>query len=557
LSGTVSPDDLAPHLDDLLRVLALSRSDLAISKNYLPDPDRLAITRHLMSDPLSAESWLAGLAGDLELSEETQAIETAARLYGENLEADSVSGGGESVEFVTVLEEASSRVGNLLGVPPHSRDWLDLVHPDTSLLAPVQDGLLALGRSIPIVGLLEIVDKILMHGRIQSLFHGKGVGEAAVPTSYDSPFGRITIGSEQDDIYDQFHLLIIDPGGNDVYRGVAGVSSKDARVSVSIDFTGNDRYENACAAGRFGIGILIDLEGDDQYAGANGTQASGIGGVGVLIDRGGDDTYRAAIGAQGFGLYGAGVLIDRDGQDHYLCELLGQGAAGPGGVGLILDRSGDDSYKAGGQFRDFREEGAFVQSMSQGFSYGLQTEASAGAGVLVDLAGADRYEVGYFGQGASHWAGLGALYDRRGNDVYVARRYAQGCGLHLSIGILVDDSGNDVYSLWGVGQGTGHDLAVGVLSDREGDDRFEITWMGQGAGNGNGTGLMIDRAGDDVYSSKQADTQGYGGSSRGFGSVGLLMDLKGKDRFRSADERAIIVSGDTGARYDVSDVVGP
>ena len=63
--GLATSNDLSPHLDDVLQIMALSRSDLAITKEYLPDPDRMSVTRRLMSNPLAAELWLEDIARDL------------------------------------------------------------------------------------------------------------------------------------------------------------------------------------------------------------------------------------------------------------------------------------------------------------------------------------------------------------------------------------------------------------------------------------------------------------------------------------------------------------
>jgi len=545
--GTIqAQDDVTSKLDDVLNVLALSRSDLAISKDYLPDPDRLAVTRRLMSDPVSSEAWLSGLAHSLQRGNDVETVEIAGRLFNGSGDGRFLrqSHGSVQVDLVTRVERAGSLVRDLLETASVRRDLIGLVHPDTALQAAAQDDLVAAGREIPVLELLEVAADLIKH----ALEAESSVGE---PWIYDSPFGRVTIGGMGDDVYDVPHALIIDPGGNDIYRGVAGVSSVSVPVSVVVDLDGDDRYQGAAATGRQGIGVLVDVSGNDTYLGDDATQGAGIGGIGILIDKNGNDTYRAAVGAQGFGLYGVGILIDQSGNDTFACDLMGQGSAAPGGVGLLLDREGDDTYRAGGPYKDFREDGVYAKSMSQGFSLGLQTEASGGAGLLIDLTGGDRYEVSYFGQGASHWAGTGGLYDGAGDDVYTARRYAQGCGLHLSAGILVDDSGDDVYSMWGVGQGCGHDLAVGVLWDRAGDDRYEISWLGQGAGSGNGTGLLIDCSGDDTYSAGREDTQGFGEPARGFGSIGILLDLFGDDRYRDADTRRLVKSGTTGGRYDV------
>lgn len=543
LAVGIDADERPSPIDDLLHALALSRSDLAVSKDYLPDPDRLPITKRVLQDPLGAELRVGNIALGLARADCVEAIRGAIALTQSGAENREGLRGSER-DYRAVFSSATARVA------PHlaQRGLLDLVHPDSTLGASAVDGLLSSGRSVNVRILLSVAGDLLEWAveRIERPVGAK--------TTFVTPFGRITIGSTGDDVYDEPHALIVDPGGNDIYRGCAGVSTDRCLVSVAIDLGGNDVYEGASGAGNRGVGILIDVTGDDRYGGAEVTQGAGVGGVGILVDQEGDDSYVSTFGGQGFGLYGAGILIDQTGEDTYVSELLAQGAAGPGGLGVLVDRAGDDHYLAGGRYMDFRENGAYARSMSQGFSYGLQTEASGGLGFLVDLAGHDRYEVSYFGQGASFWAGTGVLYDHSGDDAYTARRYAQGCGLHLSAGLLVDQSGNDVYSLWGVGQGAGHDLALGVLTDKTGNDRYQVSWMGQGAGSGNGRGILIDGAGDDTFRAEQPTAQGYGDVSREFGSIGILLDAGGDDRFED-DTPGIVRSGHIGGRYDVDNGV--
>jgi len=543
LAVGIDADEHPSPMDDLLHTLALSRSDLALSKDYLPDPDRLPITKYLLQDPLGAESRVGNIAMGLAQADCVEAVRSAISLV--QSEADSTDWlPGSGSDYKAVFSSATARVAPQVGERVDGHRLLHLIHPDSGLRAPTLDALLSSGRSVKVGILLGVAGDLLewAAGRIER--------PAGVGATFMTPFGRVTIGSTGDDVYDEPHALIVDPGGNDIYRGCAGVSTDNCVVSVSIDLAGNDVYEGASGAGNRGIGILIDVMGNDRYDGAEVTQGAGVGGVGILVDQEGDDSYVSTFGGQGFGLYGAGILIDQAGEDTYASELLAQGAAGPGGVGVLVDRAGSDHYLADGRYKDFRENGVYARSMSQGFSYGLQTEASGGLGILVDLAGHDRYEAGYFAQGASFWAGTGILYDNGGDDAYAARRYAQGCGLHLSAGLLVDQSGNDVYSLWAVGQGTGHDLALGVLTDKTGNDRYQVSWMGQGVGSGNGKGILIDGAGDDAYVAEQPTAQGYGDVSREFGSIGILLDRGGEDRFED-DTPGIVRSGRIGGRYDV------
>ena len=543
-TGVSFADKIPAPLEDVLSVLALTRTDIGIAKDYLPDPDRLSVTRRLLRDPLSADGWLTSLAGSLQEGSNDVPLAIARGLLdssqGEALGPIRV----DPTVLETLLLDSGQRIRTLVPIFV-GRPLIGLVHPDSTFSASALDDAVAEGRRVPVLELLDVAVRLVTAAdQVSAAFGG--------PVSYETVVGRVTIGTEGDDRYSVPHALIFDPGGNDVYIDVAGVSSESVPVSVVIDLAGDDRYLGRAGTGRSGVGILVDRSGNDAYDASNQSQASGLGGIGVLVDLDGDDRYTTGVGGQGFGLYGVGVLVDRSGDDTYSADLLAQGSAGPGGVGLLVDHSGDDTYHAGGAHHDFREGGAHTQSMSHGYSLGLQTEVSAGAGLLFDLEGRDRYELSYFGQGASHWAGTGALYDGHGDDVYVARRYSQGCGTHLSAGILVDVSGDDVYSMWGVGQGCGHDLAVGVLADRSGHDEYVIMWLGQGAGSANGTGLLIDSSGDDIYRANRADTQGFGSPARGFDSVGILLDLAGVDRFRNPFARLLVKSGQTGARYDVS-----
>ena len=534
-SGSIAADPLEEAVADVLSILALNRADVGISKAYLPDPDRLTTTTEILADPINAESRVRLLGGSVESATSHALLGIAGSLIDLD-DADS----SESFDIFTAVDRANRTIS---GLDSASGGLLRLVHPDSSHTPQELDSLVASGRKTPLSSLLRSAAELLRSAEMAE------VPEAQ--RSFVTSAGRITIGTKGDDLYDSSHALILDPGGNDIYRGVAGVTGDSLRVSVVVDFKGNDRYEGRTAVGESGVGIVVDLEGDDVYDAETASQGVGIGGIGVLVDRAGDDRYTCGVGGQGFAVYGVGILMDSAGSDEYVADMLGQGAAGPGGSGLLMDRDGDDRYKAGGAYADFRENGRYTRSMSQGFSFGLQTAASGGVGALVDLGGDDNYEVSYFGQGAAHWAGVGMLYDRSGSDSYTARRYAQGTGAHLSAGILVDDSGDDVYSMWGVGQGCGHDLSVGLLADRSGNDEYTIEWLGQGVGSGNGTGLLFDRRGDDVYRATQNDTQGHGGVSREFGSIGLLIDLEGRDRYRLDDTRLLSRSGPYGARYDV------
>jgi len=169
--------------------------------------------------------------------------------------------------------------------------------------------------------------------------------------------------------------------------------------------------------------------------------------------------------------------------------------------------------------------------MSQGFGQGNRPIASGGVGTLIDYQGNDHYSAYYYGQGCAYWYGLGILIDNNGNDRYDAQVYAQGCGIHLSTGVLIDRNGADFYNCTygGNAQGAAHDLAVGILVDKNGTDTYVGRGNNQGSAITNAFALFIDSSGDDVYYTSAKGGQGFGGSARSYGSMGIFLDLGGND----------------------------
>ncbi|KPL04628.1 MAG: hypothetical protein AMJ90_00225 [candidate division Zixibacteria bacterium SM23_73_2] len=349
--------------------------------------------------------------------------------------------------------------------------------------------------------------------------------------SLKSSYGDIYVGNKVPNRYNGSYAIIIDLGGDDEY---SFSSSEKANLSVLIDLGGDDQYKTKdfynLGSGFFGVGILWDRSGDDNYQASNFSLGSGLFGVGILLDQGGHDKYFGDTFTQGAGSFGIGVLSDVKGNDQYSGALFAQGFAFVSGFGSLIDSSGNDSYSAGNKYKDILRYEDHYLSLSQGFSYGLRPLMSGGIGFLFDYSGNDTYISDIFGQGSSYWWALGALVDCWGNDKYVSFQYAQGAGTHMTLGVLIDENGDDVYISKGVSQGCGHDLALGILLDKSGDDSYSAYDLSQGAGSANGIGIIIDDKGDDSYTVKRThNTQGYGNPRRDYGSVGLFLDLSGKD----------------------------
>jgi HEAT repeats len=399
--------------------------------------------------------------------------------------------------------------------------------------------------------------------------------EGAISYVGETPWGQLVIGGPGDTHYTEAALsriaFIIEPGGNDTYRGrtASAIGDLTRPLSAVIDFEGDDLYEArersyALGGAVLGVAALIDLAGDDVYRGDDGVLGAGFFGSGLLYDGGGVDLFEGRNLSQGAGAFGLGLLIsdctapapsgpelepDRafdagfqkvrgtgfkpiryDDNDTYLCARQSQGFASTFGIGLLYDRAGSDTYKVGGRYLHAPLLPNDFQSLSQGFSIGFRPRAGGGVGILMDEEGNDFYSAEVYAQGVGYWYSMGLLFDGGGNDSYHATQYAQGAGVHLAIGSLWDVGGDDHYvSKFGVTQGTAHDLSVGMLLDQGGND-FYIVSGGQAMSITNSVAIFIDEQGDDFYGTPDGG-QGLVTWARGFCGAGIFLDLEGKDTY--------------------------
>lgn len=381
---------------------------------------------------------------------------------------------------------------------------------------------------------------------------------------WETPFGAIVILGRGVNVFDEAALLVVNPGSDTTYRGAAGSANglSRNRLAAIVDFDGDDLYVGnellGPGAALFGAAVVLDFNGSDTWRCDFAGTGAGLWGVGWIEDAGGNDIYDARALSQGAAIAGVGVLLDRAGNDSYRVGWQGQGFAGWMGFGLLLDRAGADRYFAGGYVLDYERNPDRYLSLSQGFSIGQRPFSGGGIGALLDLEGNDVYDADVFAQGVSYYYSAGFLLDGSGHDRYSVHHYGQGCGIHLSLGLLVDVAGDDVYKGSTLTQGAAHDFAVGGLMDRGGDDTYIAKQNSQGHGMNNSVGWLLDAAGDDVYEGRDSDsTQGIGntGGTRESGSIGLLLDLGGTDRYSSpgVNDR-LLLRPNYGALYDVNSV---
>lgn len=372
----------------------------------------------------------------------------------------------------------------------------------------------------------------------------------------------VIYGGPGPNTYDMTTLgIVIDPGGDDVYRYPVDPGARPD-VQFVVDMAGNDRHEGtdgdaaAAASAMFGICVIVDHVGNDSYIGGNRSAGVGVMGVGLLIDHAGADVYKGASWSCGSAFYGLGAILDlaNGGGDNDLYEahLMSQGVGGPRGFGLILDRNGRDLYRANGPVGSAYGTPAVFRAFSQGVGFGIRGYDSGGIGVIEDLAGDDRYESGEFGQGGAYYWALGILHDRDGNDLYYGNRYGQAFAAHQAAGMLVDDAGDDTYwSMTAASQAGTWDMSLGLLLDRSGNDTYQADGLAQGSAAQQAIAWLVDLDGMDRYIGRGAALQGQSSDNRyhydatGCFSFSMLLDAGGKDDLYSSARanNAVVVTG--------------
>lgn len=398
----------------------------------------------------------------------------------------------------------------------------------------------------------------------------------------------LCVSSSLDNVYEKNAALIIDLGGNDVYRNNAGISpflpeggSAFVPVGISVDLAGDDSYRAMADQLIDGVSIA--------------TGGAFMGGIGISVDYAGNDQYVAHIPNEPGepSLPGAGFG---------LALVIGQGGGSYSGSGLLLDLGGSDAYSVLPPVEPKASENRKVTAQGGGETCGGTFYVSA-----------PPYRT------PTHCPSTGALIDTgRGNDAYaidlgdyaaseiqkVHTTWAQGAG-SAGAGFLVDDGGSDSVSIRSVQHGVpsytgvGEDApeahahapntfmwaqgaaagGLGIVSFGQGDttysmhvsaDELAITTMtGQGAGALGGVAALDDAGGNDLYEMRSDAVlnpvtqvppdcgiekaipcdagllvdahygltqrnlygQGYGGA----GGLGVLLDASGNDTYRGSN----------------------
>lgn len=283
--------------------------------------------------------------------------------------------------------------------------------------------------------------------------------------------------------------VLFDAGGADTYvaeDGAQGAAQFGIALAVDLGAEADVRRSSHASQGfgyTAGVGILVDQAGSDTYAchpdhdgkpayyapqlpgtaNASMCQGAGLGfrikdadytqagGVGVLLDLEGDDSYEAGVYAQGVGYWqGFGLLSDRAGSDLYDAMYYAQGAAAHYGVGYFADGgAGDDGFG----------------TRLTGETMMLGAAQDFAVGVFVNEAGDDTYQIYGRGAAVASCGSVAVFVDNAGADSYAAPSVqAAGVALSDACGEAVDP------------------LSTAVLVDVGGDD----TWVVPGGSHANG-----------------------------------------------------------------------
>jgi hypothetical protein len=369
------------------------------------------------------------------------------------------------------------------------------------------------------------------------------------------------------------YALLVDLGGSSTYTGTAGGANPDLggpRVSVVLDLGGNDTYAFQGTTGETiavqgsasngGIGMLVDVNGDDTFVADGGApainaQGYALSGVGLFANLWGNDSYQItdsefttdSLGGiiapraygQGYGLVGGlGIALDRDGNDSYLLEatvpepkiapdplhpgrtglLLGPAKAqglglGGLGVGIFSDDAGTDTITMSGTTApvspdDQRPILSGCQAVPEdpanfewGCGDGFVTVFNAGMGT--GIVGGVGIALG--GPGATTWR---AESEVAAPETYVSAMEVMGYGV-AGYGGLEDLGGNDTYSAFARTRRT----ATAFAED------------GCACGEARASALSVNRWVDPGKAAAEGMGLGW------FFGVGVLRDLGGNDRY--------------------------
>jgi hypothetical protein len=216
--------------------------------------------------------------------------------------------------------------------------------------------------------------------------------------------------------------VVLDASGSDRYRCGKKLPSGYNQSDAPNAFPGQPEYQYDCFGMGMGLGrrVISMNKIDGEYSLA--------GGVGMVIDVQGDDRYDSSNFSQGCGYYfGIGVKLDLAGDDVHGAARYGMASGAHFGMGLFIDYAGKDTYVSVGPTYNCgcAWDHTVCLFIEGGGDDVYQLERSAGCGradigswaVFADLAGSDRYRVNS-GLADVSKDSLAFFFDGEGDDEY-------------------------------------------------------------------------------------------------------------------------------------------
>jgi plastocyanin len=291
----------------------------------------------------------------------------------------------------------------------------------------------------------------------------------------------------------------------------------------------------------------------------------------LLVDESGDDNYLNNAGGNLLDVFrgpeGTAAAEHRPARGCHKLALEVAKECIPG-VALLIDSAGNDTYQTR-EPPDPADDG-FCTADPLVRRIVTTGAALAGVGLLIEGGGDDHYVAKTTSQGSGHLAAVGVLLDLGGNDAYLALRNAQGYGLASGLGVLRDDGGDDsfdYYVLAPLDPGAGYQRpgAGGVIDDRGLCDRLPRQVQGTAFLPGS-LGVLLNLGGNDRYRGAPPATQDMGPpvsdapathGSQGYGggmAVGYFLDEGGYDSYTGmpgrSDDTMVEPSQDSSGRFE-------
>lgn len=356
------------------------------------------------------------------------------------------------------------------------------------------------------------------------------------PAIFSTRHGEVWIGTAGHNSGTGDPFVIVDPGGDDVWRiepERASLPREGARpVRAWIDLGGDDLWQGGAASvggALLSVSAGVDVAGDDTWRLGDLSGGAAAFGVATWLDGGGADVRVVAVGGQGFATFGAAAVRDR-GREGDVWEAidLAQGAALPLGFGLVHDQGGDDRFAVAGRALAAPAHSGLTMTGGQGVSLGLEPLIGGGLGWLQDDGGDDAMLALGQAQGACSGEGIGVAWDGSGDDLWrVAELLGQGVAGSRCVAGLFDELGDDLYAGGDLVQALGSGRSVALLRDGAGNDRYEGAWGGQGVAGLYSVAMLLDGGGSDRFTADPW-TQGEPSGLDDQGPAALL-DVGGGD----------------------------